>query len=118
MGRKVRVSQNSLNNYNSKLSNSSLCSCHVSVIFTKQSRREKKLLKCNKGEKKEQKILPGKRSPNQISLMVHKVAFQYYYVLGHQDKDRYLSQNHNISTDFNFPFHCLEIEQFQRSTDA
>lgn len=49
---------------------------------------------------------------------MHKVAFQYYYVLGHQDKDMYLSQNHNISTDFKFPFHCLEIEQFQISADA
>ena len=90
MGKKVRVSQNSLNSYNSKLSNSSLCSCHISVIFTKQSRRKKNLLKCNKAKKKEQKILPGNRSPNQISLMVHKVAFQYYYVLGHLDEDMYL----------------------------
>lgn len=55
MGKKVRVSQNSLNSYNSKLSNSSLCSCHISVIFTKQSRRKKNLLKCNKAEKKRAK---------------------------------------------------------------
>lgn len=69
--------------------------------------------------KKEQKILPGKMSPSsQIFTYSAQIALQYYYALGHQDKDRYRSQNHNIFTDFNFPFHCLEIEQFQQSTHA
>ena len=60
MGRKVRVSQNSLNNYNSKLSNSSLCSCDMSVIFTKQSRREKNCLNATKVKKKSKRYCPGK----------------------------------------------------------
>lgn len=72
--------------------------------------------KLNAGDlKKEWKILPGKSSPNQIFTTV---TLQYYYVLGYQDKDWYLSQNYNVFTDFNFPFHCLEIEQFQQSIYA
>lgn len=117
MGRKVRVSQNSLNNYNSKLSNLSLCSCHISVIFTKQSRRKKNCLNATKVEKKSRRYCLGKGLLIRFHLWCTKLPSSII-VLGHQDKDRCLSQNHNISTDFNFPFHCLEIEQLQQSTDA
>ena len=91
------------------------CQIHLCVLATYQlflqNNQEGKKICLNATK------LKKKKEQKRFHLWCTKVPSSII-VLGHQDKDMYLSQNHNISTDFNFPFHCLDIEQFQQSTDA